>query len=62
MYDGRVNLVTGLADCVTCGNLEVALRSWLDQPDEDIESLDSGFNLWRNTEKSLQIQALQKKP
>ena len=43
LYDGRVNLVTGLAGFVSRSDLEVELRTWLVQLDEDIEFLDDGF-------------------
>lgn len=43
LYDGRVNPVTGLTGCVSRGDLEVELRSWLVQLEEDIEFLDDGF-------------------
>ena len=36
----RVHLVTGLAGCVSCDDLEVKLRSWMHQLDDDVE----GFN------------------
>lgn len=42
-YDGRVNLVTGLASCVRWTDLELELRSWLDQLHEDVLFLDDGF-------------------
>lgn len=43
-YDDRVNLVTGLAGCVSRDDLEVELKLWIDQLDDDVEFLDEGFN------------------
>lgn len=43
LYDGRVDLVAGLSSCGTCADLELGLRSWLDQLDEDVVFLDDGF-------------------
>lgn len=42
LYDGRVDLVAGLSSCGTCADLELGLRSWLDQLDEDVVFLDDG--------------------
>ena len=43
-YDDRVNLVAGLPSCVSRGDLEVRLRSWMDKLDSDVKFLDEGFH------------------
>lgn len=40
----RVNLVTGLAGCVSCDDLGVELRSWMHQLGDHVEFLGEGFN------------------
>lgn len=43
-YDGRVNLVISLAGCDCRRELEVGLKKWIDELDEDVLFLDTGFN------------------
>lgn len=43
-YDERVTLVAGLPSCANCDDLELGLRTCLDQLCEDILFLDDGFN------------------
>ena len=44
LYNGRVNLVSSLAGYDSQRELEVGLRQWIDELDEDVLFLDSGFN------------------
>ena len=52
-YDGRVNLVISLAGYDSRRELEVGLKQWIDELDEDVLFLDSGFNLKQAYEEEL---------
>lgn len=42
-YDHRLGLVNGLSSSANCADLELGLRTCLDQLEEDIQFLDEGF-------------------
>ena len=44
VYDGRVLLVNSLAGYESRRELEVGLKQWIDELDEDVLFLDNGFN------------------